>query len=450
MSRFSNWVRQVATKLAFPGMGGSTAAGHHGWGWWNWGRRLPGSQHDYRSEAGMLHQNSIVYACLAFIGSSFCEADMCLEKRGLEDGIWKPFYDHPFLDLIRSPNPYYQYSTLMSSALLSVETFGNGYIIIERGKNYVPKELWYIPHWMIWPVWDKDGKHFIEYYAYRVNGKHYKIAVENVIHLRSKFLDPTNPRMGISPLEAVLREVVTDNEASTFMAAVLRNQGFPGMVISPKNEIDVLTPAQRDDLRRQFEEFYTGDGRGMALIQSIPIQIDTPSYTPEQLVLEKTRGISEERVCAVLEIPPGVVQMGAGLRATSNRGSHRDARRQAVENKIIPLQTHIAEQITRQLLIEFEDIKHHRVAFDRRNVLALQEDRNEKARRTTLAVGGPWMTVNEARAEEGLPPIDGGDILRQPKSGQDGQSQIREEDDLSGAADTPKEGRDKSDDGVDR
>lgn len=38
----------------------------------------------------------------------------------------------------------------------------------------------------------------------------------------------------------------------------------------------------------------------------------------------------------------------------------------------------------------------------------------EKAAITTQAVGGPWMTRNEARAQNNLPAVDGGDELLIP------------------------------------
>lgn len=47
------------------------------------------------------------------------------------------------------------------------------------------------------------------------------------------------------------------------------------------------------------------------------------------------------------------------------------------------------------------------------------EDGEKVSRRLTTAAGGPYQTVNEARAEVGLDPIEGGDVLRMlPTSGE--------------------------------
>ncbi len=404
--------RDLALKFAHPGQGGTTV-GTSGYTWWNWNRRLPGTEFDYRSEAGMLWQNSIVFACMAFTSTAFNEAELIVQAK--RKGRWVDIDDHECIELINRPNPYYDGDQLWAATILSVESAGNGYWRkIRHPQSGKVIELWYIPHWMMWPAWDSDGRYFIQHYIYYVNGKKETVAVEDVVHFRSKFLDPTNPRMGMSPLDSVLREICTDNEAATFMAALLRNGGFPGLIVSPKDDIEPLERDQREAIAAQFDEMYTGDGRGKTLVQSIPIMIDTPGYSPEDLVLEKTRGISEERVCAVLEVPPVVAHLGTGLRNASAKASHRDSKRQAYDSKIIPLQKHLAAQATQQLLPEFETSTNYRIGWNWKEVLVLQEDINEKAKRLALACGGPWLTPNEVREMEGYQEVEGGEKLREP------------------------------------
>lgn len=411
----TNWVSRVlgalSKKFSHPGAGG-TSAGSAGFTWWNWGRRLPGSEFDYRAEAGILWQNSVVFACMSFTATAFNEAELVVQRR--EAGKWITIPDHPLVSLIAQPNPFYNGDQLWAATILSVEASGNGYWRKIRNRLGAVVELWYIPHWMMWPVWDKEGKFFIKHYNYFCNGQVEVVAVEDIVHFRSKFLDPSNPRMGISPLDAVLREVCTDNEASTFMAALLRNGGFPGIVVSPKNDIEPLEKSQRESIKAGFDETYTGDGRGGTLVQSIPIEIEYPTYSPDKLVLEKVRGLSEERICAVLEVPPVVVQMGTGLRHMSAKASHRDSKRQAYDSKIIPFQKNLVLQATHQLLPDFETSTLVRISWDWSQVLVLQDDLNERAKRLALACGGPWLTVNEVREQEGLQKIAEGDKLREP------------------------------------
>ena len=45
-------------------------------------------------------------------------------------------------------------------------------------------------------------------------------------------------------------------------------------------------------------------------------------------------------------------------------------------------------------------------------VWALREDQDALYRRVGEAVGGGWLTANEARAAVGLPALPGGDALR--------------------------------------
>lgn len=406
-----NRIKAAVKSFKFPAEGGGDM-GSQGWAWWNWNRRLPGSSFDYRSEAGLLWQNSIVFACMSFTTTAFNEAELCVQK--YSKGKWNNVNDHPIIDLINNPNPFYSGDMLWGATIMSIESAGNSYWLKVRNDLGAVTELWYIPHWMIFPAWDRDGNNYITHYVYRVNGKVFRIEVENIVHIRSKFLDPLNPRMGMAPLDAALREICTDNEAATFMSAILRNGGFPGLVVCPADDIEPLSSEQRQDLKRMFDEEFTGDGRGGTLVQSIPIKIETPGYTPEQMVLEKTRGMSEERICACLELPPVVVHLGTGLRSSSAKASRRDAKRQAYDSKIIPLQKHLVAQVTIQLMPEFTPSKKVKLGWDLSGVLVLQEDINEKYKRLQIACGGPWLTPDEVRESEGYQKIEGGEKLREP------------------------------------
>ena len=94
-------------------------------------------------------------------------------------------------------------------------------------------QVWWVPRQMMTAKFPSDGSEFISHYEYRVGGRMFEIPVRDVIHVRFG-LDPKNPRMGLSPLGSLAREVGIDDYASNFTAAILRNLGIIGIVISPK------------------------------------------------------------------------------------------------------------------------------------------------------------------------------------------------------------------------
>ncbi len=93
---------------------------------------------------------------------------------------------------------------------------------------------------------------FISHYRYSPGGiaAPMEIPPEDVVHFRHG-INPRNIRMGLSPLDGVIREIFVDLESSNFVASLLRNMGVPSVVISPKggsmqNSYDIAQARQRE------------------------------------------------------------------------------------------------------------------------------------------------------------------------------------------------------------
>lgn len=373
----------------------------------DWGSGfLPGSQFDYKREAGPLWENSIVLACIYWIVRSFPEARLCIKT--LESGSKESLcFDHPVLELIENPNPYYDSSVLWAGTLLSLNTDGNAYWYKARSGAGKVVELWYLPHYLVDPVWNSDGSEFIGGYRYQVEGQEIVLPQEDVIHFRAGIPHPLNSRKGLSPLAAVLREVCADNEASTFSASLLRNMGVPGLILTPSNGDFEFSPGQQEKFNRLWLSRFRGDQRGEPLVSPIPLNITTLGYTPEQMSLDKVRRIPEERITAALGLSAIVVGLGAGLdRATYS--NYREAREAAYESNIIPTQRMLANQLTRHLLHEFGEDKGVRLAFDLSEIMGLREDHDRLHERVVRSYQGGVITRAEARSVLGWP-INGED-----------------------------------------
>lgn len=362
---------------------------------------LPGTQFDYRREAGVLWENSIVLACIYWMVRTFPEATLCV-RRQLGGGQFEWLYEHAVLSLIDSPNRFYDGSVLWAGTLLSLSADGNAYWYKVRSEAGRVVELWYLPHFQVEPMWKSDGSEFISGYEYRVDGQRYLLPLENVVHFRAGVPHPQNPRKGLSPLAAVLREVCADNEAATFSAALLRNMGVPGVIISPAKDEVHFSPEQHEKLISLWSAKFSGDRRGEPLVAPIPLQISTPGFSPEQLVLDRVRKIPEERITAALGISSIVIGLGAGLeRATYS--NYKEAREAAYESNIIPTQRMLANQLTRHLLPEFSFGVGDRLHFDLSEVSGFREDQDSLHRRIVGDYQGGVITRAEARSALGWP-----------------------------------------------
>jgi len=413
-----NVFQRILTKgmrMAFSGYGGqSTGYFGQSFGWmWPF---LPSSRYDYARECGDLWLNSAVGPTIGWIQRNFVEAELQVVDED-DDGNQKKRHGHPMITMIESPNPYYSGIDLWYATVLSYCVNGNAYWLKARDNDGAGRtvQLWWCPHWMLYPQWPDDGSKFISHYLYRINGVDTPVAVEDVVHFRFG-LDPLNSRMGLSPLAAVLREVCTDNEISNYSASIMRNMGVPGMVVSPKESGAIIPFGEEQNIRARFEAAFTGDDRGLPLINTVPLDITVPGFNPDQLAIEVMRKVPEERITAALGIPASVVGLGAGLdRSTFN--NLKESRQAAYENGIIPMQKAVAVTLNRQLLIDFEDgdpgttvpIENQpdptptdaKTVWNYRKVTVLQEDLNKKSERYGQLFKDGLIKRSEGRSELG-------------------------------------------------
>jgi HK97 family phage portal protein len=359
---------------------------------------LPRTKYDYAREVGRGYGSSVVMAPVKFIQRVFPEAPLKIRKKFQLDSVVE---DHALVRLIAHPNTHYSGNALWRATIACYILDGNAYWLKVRSRLLGVAELWWIPPWLMTPKHDPAKNEFITHYEYMVGGQAVDVPVSEVVHLRNG-LDPRNPRLGMSDLHSVLREVFSDDEASNFTASLLRNMGVPGVIISPKTTSISATDAQ--DAEKIFDQRFGGDRRGKAIVMRGATDVHQFAWSPAQLELSSVRDVSEERVCAILGIPAAVVGFGSGLQQTKVGATMRELVQLAWISGIIPMQHAMAGDLENQLLVDFEgNPDTFECFFDEAMVQALQENEVERARRLDIGVRGGWIKRSEARRGVRLP-----------------------------------------------
>lgn len=396
MSRFGEWVRKRL--LRHSGLGGSDGSLTSGLMAWSSGA-LPGSTTDYRKEAGALWLNSAVSICLDRISSAMELSELRVEiRRG--DGSWEPTQRTDALQMLQQPNPYYDLNTLLRATVLALKCDGNAFWLIARNGGGAPAQLWWDAPWRMRPLYPADGSAYLTGWERTVDGRTETWKLEDVIHFRYG-MDPANERLGLAPLAALIREVVSDNQATAYGAALLRNSGIPGVILSPAGADAILTPDSQDRLAKQWMARSAGDNRGRPIVMTAPMKVEFLSWSPEQLALDKLRSVPEDRICGALQVPAMVAGLTSGAQHKTY-ANYGEALQDFWENGIIPLESRIAALLTLQLLPELGLANRYRLAWDYSRVLALQADQQALMARATLGYEKGILKRSEARDILGL------------------------------------------------
>lgn len=394
-----------------------------GWGWnRNWGTGI-----DYANEVGRLDNSSLVMAVVNWTATQLPEATPLVQHPG-KDGALEPDWGNPAADIIRRPNPFTVWADDCGALSVSWWIDGNVYFYKVRDVAGQVQELWYLPHFLVQERFPGDGKTpevptsgpnkaqngYLSHYEYRVPGKSPVLyPISDILHIK-RGKDLNNPRRGIGAFDSVIREIYGDNKAALFAATVLKNMGIVVPIMSPKDKEVSIDKTKANELKEQWIQGTTGDNIGKPIIQTIPVDVTKFAFSPQELDLKELRKVPESRIAAVTGIPAAMLQFLVGLENGTSFAAYAEARRQGYESVIIPIQSAIAEQLTWQLLPDFDRTPGAKFIFDTSNVRVLQEDRDALYRRATLALGSGGISRNQFAASLSKPPPDTEEIFYVP------------------------------------
>ncbi len=362
--------------------------------------------------------NSAVVACLQVLATAFAEAPLKVYKKN-KDGR-EEILSHDMEILMQRPNEFISGSVLSHYLVTSLSAHGDAFLMKVRNKaNKVVQLIPLMPNYVKVRGNEKELITHYEYHAVSkklsMGDEYIEIPRENVVHIRQG-VDPDDHRRGFSPLQSVLRELAGDEAAGQFAVALLHNMAVPGVILSPKDDsMGGPTREEADAIAQSFKSKFAGSNRGAPMIMTGAMDIETVSFTPEQLNLTSLRRLPEERVSAVLGVPAILAGLGAGLDAATYNNT-RELREFFTEQKMIPLWRSVADELTHQLLhMDFEGNDYtYECSYDLDMVRALSTDRQELIKTMNSGVQGGFVTIGEARRALGLDADNSHDIYLRP------------------------------------
>lgn len=345
-----------------------------------WGSRWGGifgnnSRLDWARLAGGVYDNSVVLPAISWKWRAASATDLIIEQE-TPDG-WRRVSDTratAMLQVFRKPNEYYDWRAILFGLQLSWDTRGNAYLFkIRSATDKVVGFYWLPPDRVeVYSDWDNaDGTKLITHYVYKPYGGHdVKILPRDMVHFRHG-IDPKDERLGLSPVYSSLRDVVTENEAATWMANVITNMGMPSAIVMPKTMGDDEPDAGQLQLFADKMQEFTVDMRGKLLPFPIPVEFVSPSWKPSDLELVKQRADITGRICAALGVDAMVLGLPSENKTYSNLAEATDA---AGKQTILPQLDAWAETLTNSVLHEDVRNRGFRLRFSTERVFWLADE----------------------------------------------------------------------------
>lgn len=221
---------------------------------------------------------------------------------------------------------------------------------------------------------------------------------------------PGNPGGFISPISALRNTLQEQIEAGNFRKELWHSSGrLNAQIIRPAN-VQPWTDETRKKFITMFREAW---GAGGSKAGSIPLLEDGMEIKPFQTSFKENQWaesvrLSRETVAAAYGVNPSLIWHTEA----QTYASAKDNARQLYSECLGPILQMLQQRYNAFLLPKVGADPNTYVEFDLNE--KLKGSFEERAGILQAAVGGPWLTRNEARADNNLPPIEGGDALIVP------------------------------------
>ena len=339
---------------------------------------------------------STVYACIGKISSTVAAVDKNVYKRlkkgkDLQQG-------HPLAILLNEnadfqTTSYNFWESVISDSLL----YGKGFGYIERSKSGDPIGLVYMPAPQVKQFTNPKGlKRFAFSPAPQDGADHVKrleISNEDVICIPAF--------RGLAPIELHRQNLGLAKSAENYGASFFGSGGHLSGVLKVDKS---LTDEQYQALKNQWNMTYHGPQANHATaILEHGIEYEKFGIPPDQAQFIETRKMQSQEIARIFGVPASIVGLESNL-------NYNSVEQQAIffsTFTLAPVVKKIENELNTKLL-KPQDAGRYFIDFDMSSMM--RGDAATRSSYLSTLIRDGVMTINEARAVEGLNPVTGGDI----------------------------------------
>ncbi len=343
---------------------------------------------------------SATWACVNLVAGTIGSLPLVVYRD--VDGVRQVARDHTLYWLLHdSPNYDQTAADFWEFMAAGIELQGNAYAEIKKNGDLITSLVPIRPDCVRVRRLSSGS---IEY-RWSANGVEVVRTDRQVLHIRGPLGDALS---GVSTLSACRSVFDSAIAAHTAAENLFSNGVRPSGVLSTGDSV-TLTSEQRAKLEALLQEKFRGAlnaGRPMVLDNGMKWhQLD---LTPEDAQMIEQRGFGVEEICRIFQVPPHMV--GHSEKSTSWGSGLEQQTLGFVKFGLRRRLNRIEQALEKQLLTRAERNAGVTIEFNLEGLLRGDSAGRASFYQTMTQLGA--MTINEVRALENLPPVEGGNVPR--------------------------------------
>ena len=304
--------------------------------------------------------------------------------------------EHPLLDLLESVNSELDGFTLLELTDLYEEIVGIAYWWFPRNSLGMIEAIWVLQPQYVSIDQDERGK--VKGYKYGVGNKKISLKVDDVLSFT--FPNLNNPYLeGWSPTRAVYESVSLEEMGLSHSLATMENMARPDVIISASGDFGTLGEDESKILERKYRRKFSKGGNGGALIISDDINITPITFPPKDVQATVWQQLTKQNIANSFGVPMSLLQTKDVNRANAEAGHF-----QLAKNAILPRCRRLDQRLTQRFVSLFDPRLF--VAFDN----PVPQDKLFELQKREADLRQGVISINEAREQDGLEPIDNADV----------------------------------------
>jgi len=340
-----------------------------------------------------------VYACVSVISDEIGSIDIHLYEKK-KDKI-SEVYDHDILTTLYGVNRFTTKFDHFWLTQMYLELTGEAPWAVSKDKDGIPRNLFLL----------RPDKLTIKHDAKDVIGGYkYEPSPGNVIPLESdsvvflKYPNPLKPLRGRGTLEAAATTYNLNRFSEEWNTNFFYNSARPDALLTSEGE---LSQEQIDRLQKQWKKNFKGvrNSSKMAILEG-GLQYNILQLKPKDMEFLEQQKFGRDKILSIFRVPKPIIAITDNV----NRASALAAKEIFARWTIKPKMERLVSMLNESFIPMFPDSDGLFLGFEN----PVKEDEAMKVEKYGKGLGeSGWMTINEVRERENLPPVEGGDsVLR--------------------------------------